>query len=220
VPPRRGPDTRPPPGTSTRINEAIRGESVRLIDADGTNVGIVALRKALELSADKDLDLVEIAPDAQPPVCRIMDYGKWRYDQEQKAKQARKHQSTITIKEIKFRPKIDPHDYATKKGHVERFLKARDKVKVTIMFRGREVMHAERGERILNQLADELKDLALVESKPNLDGRNMIMMLAPLKQAASKDTDGTAPRQPAEPADLPQDAAGDTATAANATTTE
>jgi translation initiation factor IF-3 len=220
VPPRRGPDTRPPPGPSTRINEAIRGESVRLIDADGTNVGIVALRKALELSADKDLDLVEIAPDAQPPVCRIMDYGKWRYDQEQKAKQARKHQSTITIKEIKFRPKIDPHDYATKKGHVERFLKARDKVKVTIMFRGREVMHAERGERILNQLADELKDLALVESKPNLDGRNMIMMLAPLKQAASKGTDGTAPRQPVEPADLPQDAAGDTATAANATTTE
>jgi len=220
VPPRRGPDTRPPPGPSTRINEAIRGESVRLIDADGTNVGIVSLRDALELSADKDLDLVEIAPDAQPPVCRIMDYGKWRYDQEQKAKQARKHQSTITIKEIKFRPKIDPHDYATKKGHVERFLKARDKVKVTIMFRGREVMHAERGERLLNQLAEELKDLALVESKPNLDGRNMIMMLAPLKQAASKGNDGAAPPPPAEAANGSQEEAPESAAVADETTTE
>jgi translation initiation factor IF-3 len=220
VPPRRGPDTRPPPGPSTRINEAIRGESVRLIDADGTNVGIVPLRKALELSADKDLDLVEIAPDAQPPVCRIMDYGKWRYDQEQKAKAARKHQSTITIKEIKFRPKIDPHDYATKKGHVERFLKARDKVKVTIMFRGREVMHAERGERILLQLAEELKDLALVESKPNLDGRNMIMMLAPLKQTASKGTDGAAPPPPVETANGSQEAAPEFAVEADETTTE
>ena len=220
MPPRRGPDTRPPPGPSTRINEAIRGESVRLIDADGTNVGIVPLRKALELSADKDLDLVEIAPDAQPPVCRIMDYGKWRYDQEQKAKAARKHQSTITIKEIKFRPKIDPHDYATKKGHVERFLKARDKVKVTIMFRGREVMHAERGERILLQLAEELKDLALVESKPNLDGRNMIMMLAPLKQTASKGTDGAAPPPPVETANGSQEAAPEFAVGADETTTE
>ena len=220
MPPRRGPDTRPPPGPSTRINEAIRGESVRLIDADGTNVGVVPLRNALELSADKDLDLVEIAPDAQPPVCRIMDYGKWRYDQEQKAKQARKHQSTITIKEIKFRPKIDPHDYATKKGHVERFLKARDKVKVTIMFRGREVMHAERGERILLQLAEELKDLALVESKPNLDGRNMIMMLAPLKQAASKGTDGAGPPPPAEAANGSQDAAPEAVAEADEPTTE
>ncbi len=186
MPPRRGPDTRPPPGPSTRINEAIRGDSVRLIGADGTNVGVVSLRTALDMSTQQDLDLVEIAPDAAPPVCRIMDYGKWRYDQEQKAKQARKHQSTITIKEIKFRPKIDPHDYATKKGHVERFLKQRDKVKVTIMFRGREVMHAERGERILDRLADELKEIAIVESKPNLDGRNMIMMLAPVKQAVTK----------------------------------
>jgi translation initiation factor IF-3 len=159
---------------------------VRLIDESGENVGVVALRDALDMSVKRDLDLVEIAPDAQPPVCRIMDYGKWRYDQEQKAKQARKHQSTITIKEIKFRPKIDPHDYATKKGHVERFLRARDKVKVTIMFRGREVMHAERGEAILERLAEELQDLAIVESRPNLDGRNMVMMLAPIKQSNSK----------------------------------
>ncbi len=203
MPPRRGPDTRPPPGPSTRINEAIRGDSVRLIGADGTNVGVVSLRAALDMSAEQDLDLVEIAPDAAPPVCRIMDYGKWRYDQEQKAKQARKHQSTITIKEIKFRPKIDPHDYATKKGHVERFLKQRDKVKVTIMFRGREVMHAERGERILDRLADELKELSIVESKPNLDGRNMIMMLAPIKQAVTKG-DGAQSSAPLEPAEALQ----------------
>jgi translation initiation factor IF-3 len=186
VPPRRGPDTRPPATPSTRINEAIRGDKVRLIDEEGENVGVVSLRDALDMSVKRDLDLVEIAPDAQPPVCRIMDYGKWRYDQEQKAKQARKHQSTITIKEIKFRPKIDPHDYATKKGHVERFLKQRDKVKVTIMFRGREVMHAARGEAILVRLAEELSDLAIIESRPNLDGRNMVMMLAPIKQSTTK----------------------------------
>ncbi len=219
MPPRRGPDTRPPPGPSTRINEAIRGESVRLIGSDGTNVGVVSLRVALEMSAEQDLDLVEIAPDAQPPVCRIMDYGKWRYDQEQKAKQARKHQSTITIKEIKFRPKIDPHDYATKKGHVERFLKQRDKVKVTIMFRGREVMHAERGERILDQLAEELKELAIVESKPNLDGRNMIMMLAPIKQAATKG-DGATPHAHVAPADAPQAVVTEAAVEADAPKSE
>lgn len=219
MPPRRGPDTRPPAGPSTRINEAIRGDSVRLIDADGTNVGVVSLKEALDLSARQDLDLVEIAPDASPPVCRIMDYGKWRYDQEQKAKQARKHQSTITIKEIKFRPKIDPHDYATKKGHVERFLKQRDKVKVTIMFRGREVMHAERGERILDQLAEELKDLAIVESKPNLDGRNMIMMLAPNKQSTAKG-DGASPDTPVEPAEVPQDVATEAAVEADAPKSE
>jgi translation initiation factor IF-3 len=188
VPPRRGPDTRPPPGPSTRINEAIRGESVRLIDADGTNVGIVSLRNALELSADKDLDLVEIAPDAQPPVCRVMDYGKWRYDQEQKAKQARKHQSTITIKEIKFRPKIDPHDYATKKGHVVRFLKAGSRVKVTIMFRGREMAHTELGRKILDRLIEDLHDLAVVDSAPKQDGRNMIMVMAPSKKHAASET--------------------------------
>ena len=165
----------------TRINEAIRAETVRLIDAEGENRGVVPLAEAQEIANAAGLDLVEVAADARPPVCRIMDYGKWRYEQEQKAKQARRHQSTITIKEIKFRPKIDPHDYITKKGHVERFLRHRDKVKITIMFRGRELLHPERGEAILLRLADELKDLALVESRPNLDGRNMVMMLAPLK---------------------------------------
>ena len=187
MPPRRGPDNRPPAGPSTRINDAIRVESVRLIDADGENVGVVPIARAQDIAARENLDLVEVAPDARPPVVRIMDYGKWRYEQEQKAKQARKHQSQIVIKEIKFRPKIDPHDYATKKGHVERFLKHKDKVKVTIMFRGRELLHPERGEAILLRLADELKDMAVIESRPNLDGRNMIMMLAPAKETGESD---------------------------------
>ncbi len=197
MPPRRGgPDNRPPAGPATRINEAIRVEQVRLIDDDGENHGVVPVEDARTRAAAAGLDLVEVAPEARPPVVRIMDYGKWRYEQEQKAKQARRHQSTITVKEIKFRPKIDPHDYDTKKGHVERFLRHKDKVKVTIMFRGRELLHPERGEAILLRLADELKDLALVESKPNLDGRNMIMMLAPLKATA----DGAKPEQPEQPA--------------------
>ena len=166
---------------------------MRLIDAEGENRGVVPLAEAQEIANAAGLDLVEVAAEARPPVCRIMDYGKWRYEQEQKAKQARRHQSTITIKEIKFRPKIDPHDYVTKKGHVERFLRHRDKVKITIMFRGRELLHPERGEAILLRLADELKDLALVESRPNLDGRNMVMMLAPLKNPAPTASGGGPP---------------------------
>lgn len=198
MPPRRGPDTRPPAGPSTRINDAIRVEKIRLIDETGENRGEMRTEEALDHAARLNLDLVEVAPEARPPVCRIMDYGKWRYEQEQKAKQARKHQSTITIKEIKFRPKIDPHDYETKKGHVLRFLKNKDKVKVTIMFRGRELMHPERGEAILLQLAEEVQDLALIESRPNLDGRNMIMMLAPLKDAqAPPKKEKTEPAEPA-----------------------
>jgi translation initiation factor IF-3 len=137
-----------------------------------------------------------------------MDYGKWRYEQEQKAKQARKHQSTITVKEIKFRPKIDPHDYETKKGHVLRFLKHKDKVKVTIMFRGRELMHPERGEAILLQLAEEVQDLATIESRPNLDGRNMIMMLAPLKDTPPPKKEKSPPKDQGQPAaaEAPDDA--------------
>ncbi len=172
---------------------------MRLIDAEGENRGVVPLAEAQEIANNAALDLVEVAADARPPVCRIMDYGKWRYEQEQKAKQARRHQSTITIKEIKFRPKIDPHDYATKKGHVERFLRHRDKVKITIMFRGRELLHPERGEQILLRLADELKDLAIIESRPNLDGRNMVMMIAPLKNPvaeASASPEADAPQAP------------------------
>lgn len=205
MPPRRGPDTRPPAGPSTRINEAIRVELVRLIDDEGENRGEMRTQDALDIAIELNLDLVEVAPEGRPPVCRIMDYGKWRYEQEQKAKQARKHQSTITIKEIKFRPKIDPHDYATKKGHVLRFLKNRDKVKVTIMFRGRELMHPERGEAILLKLAGEVEDLALIESRPNLDGRNMIMMLAPLKALTDK-PDAPLTETAAPVADVPESA--------------
>lgn len=208
MPPRRGPDTRPPAGPSTRINDAIRVENVRLIDDKGENRGEVRTDEALDIAARLNLDLVEVAPEARPPVCRIMDYGKWRYEQEQKAKQARKHQSTITVKEIKFRPKIDPHDYETKKGHVLRFLKHKDKVKVTIMFRGRELMHPERGEAILLQLAEEVQDLATIESRPNLDGRNMIMMLAPLKDAPPPKKEKSPPKDQGQPAaaEAPDDA--------------
>ena len=208
MPPRRGPDTRPPAGPSTRINDAIRVEKVRLIDDKGENRGEVRTDEALDIAARLNLDLVEVAPEARPPVCRIMDYGKWRYEQEQKAKQARKHQSTITVKEIKFRPKIDPHDYETKKGHVLRFLKHKDKVKVTIMFRGRELMHPERGEAILLQLAEEVQDLAVIESRPNLDGRNMIMMLAPLKDAPPPKREKSPPKDQGQPAaaEAPDDA--------------
>ena len=177
---------------------------MRLIDAEGENRGVVPLAQAQEIANTAGLDLVEVAAEARPPVCRIMDYGKWRYEQEQKAKQARKHQSQIVIKEIKFRPKIDPHDYATKKGHVERFLRNKDKVKVTIMFRGRELLHPERGESILLRLAEDLKDFGTVESKPNLDGRNMVMMLNPLKDgpAPSARPGGDAPAA-AEPTTAP-----------------
>jgi translation initiation factor IF-3 len=151
-----------------------------------------------------NLDLVEVAPDAKPPVCRVMDYSKYKYEQEQKAKLARKHQSTITIKEIKLRPKIDPHDYATKKGHVVRFLKNRDKVKVTIMFRGREMTHPDRGRQLLLKLADEVQELGIVESAPLQDGRNMVMMLAPHKNAPVTSPADAAPEPDSEAAPQPE----------------
>ena len=166
----------------TRVNETIRVPQVRLIDDDGAQIGVKSRDEALEYAWAKNLDLVEVAPDANPPVCRVMDYGKYRYDQEQKQKLARKHQSTITIKEIKLRPKIDPHDYATKKGHVVRFLRQRDKVKVTIMFRGREMSHPERGRALLERLAEDVSELGVIESAPIQDGRNMVMLLAPVRE--------------------------------------
>jgi translation initiation factor IF-3 len=181
--PRRQIDQRPQEPT-TRINEAIRVPQVRLIDADGTQIGIKNTDEAQKYAWDKNLDLVEVAPEARPPVCRVMDYSKYRYEQEQKAKLARKHQSTITIKEIKLRPKIGVGDYETKKGHVVRFLKGRAKVKVTIMFRGREMTHPERGRDLLLRLAEDVKELGLIESQPLQDGRNMVMMLAPHKAVA------------------------------------
>ncbi len=158
---------------------------VRLIDENGSQVGVMRTPEALRYAQDKDLDLVEVAPEARPPVCRVLDYSKYKYEQAQKVKQARKHQQQITIREIKFRPKIAENDYNTKKGHVERFLRHKDKVKVTIMFRGREVTHPERGVMILDRLAEELADLAVIEQRPIQDGRNMTMMLGPSKAVLS-----------------------------------
>jgi len=176
---------------------------IRLIGADGEQIGIKSTDEALKYAWDMNLDLVEVAPDAKPPVCRVMDYSKYKYEQEQKAKLARKHQSTITIKEIKLRPKIDPHDYATKKGHVVRFLKNRDKVKVTIMFRGREMTHPDRGRQLLLKLADEVQDLGIVESAPLQDGRNMVMMLAPHKNAPVASPADAAPEPDSDAAAAP-----------------
>ena len=190
-------DRQPPERDQTRINERIRVPEVRLVGDDGQQIGIMKTADALRYAQERDLDLVEVAPDAKPPVCRVLDYSKYKYEQVQKAKAARKHQQQINIREIKFRPKIAQHDYDTKKGHVERFLKARDKVKVTIMFRGREVTHPERGEMILNRLAEDLAELAVVEQRPQQDGRNMTMMLGPAKVKADADGDAAAPAAPA-----------------------
>ena len=171
------------PVPQARINDAIRAPKVRLIDDDGAQLGLKTSDEAREYAFAKNLDLVEVAGQADPPVCKVMDYGKYRYEQEQKAKAARKNQTQIHVKEIKLRPKIQPHDYNTKKGHVERFLNQRAKVKVTIMFRGREREHPERGRDLLMRLADELKEIATIELQPLLEGRNMIMVLGPTKNA-------------------------------------
>jgi translation initiation factor IF-3 len=186
--PRRRPieHVRPANRDSTRINDAIRVPNVRLIDDDGAQLGIKTTDEAREYAYGKNLDLVEVAAQADPPVAKVMDYGKYKYEQEQKAKQARKHQSQIHVKEIKLRPKIGVHDYNTKKGHVERFLNQRAKVKVTIMFRGRETTHPERGRDLLLRLADDVKEIGQIESQPLLDGRNMVMVLGPTKNAGVK----------------------------------
>jgi len=186
VRPRRRFDQARPVQDQTRINEAIRASKVRLVDEDGSQVGLKTRDEALEYAYSKDLDLVEVASGADPPVARIMDYGKYKYEQEQKAKTARKHQSQIHVKEIKMRPKIGVHDYETKKGHVVRFLNAKAKVKVTIMFRGREQSHPERGRDLLMRLAEDVKEIGQIESPPLQDGRNMVMMLGPTKGAGQQ----------------------------------
>ncbi|HSY14480.1 MAG TPA: translation initiation factor IF-3 [Jatrophihabitantaceae bacterium] len=168
-----------PISSEPRINDRIRVPEVRLVGPEGEQVGIVPIGKALELAAEADLDLVEVAPMARPPVCKLMDYGKFKYENAQKAREARRNQALTVIKEMKLRPKIDSHDYETKKGHVERFLKAGDKVKVTIMFRGREQSRPELGFRLLQRLAEDITELGFVESSPKQDGRNMIMVVAP-----------------------------------------
>jgi translation initiation factor IF-3 len=180
------------PTRQDRINDAIRAPRVRLIDEDGTQLGIKPTDEARRYAESKGLDLVEVAAQADPPVTKVMDYGKYRYEQEQKAKLARKHQSQIQVKEIKLRPKIGIHDYNTKKGHVVRFLNQRAKVKVTIMFRGREQLHPERGRDLLMRLAEDVKELGVIESPPLQDGRNMVMVLGPTKTAGVKRDDAEA----------------------------
>jgi translation initiation factor IF-3 len=202
-------DRRPPERDQTRVNERIRVPEVRLIDDEGNQIGVMKTAEALRFAQERDLDLVEVAPDARPPVCRVLDYSKYKYEQAQKVKQARKHQQQITIREIKFRPKIAQHDYDTKKGHVERFLRHKDKVKITIMFRGREVTHPERGTMILDRLAEELAGLGIVEQRPMQEGRNMTMMLGPSKAVlAGREAHVDAAPDGAEPA---QASAGDAA---------
>jgi translation initiation factor IF-3 len=165
---------------------------VRLVDEDGAQIGIKTTKEAMDYAFSKNLDLVEVAAQADPPVARVMDYGKYRYEQEQKAKVARKHQIQINIKEIKLRPKIGIHDYNTKKGHVVRFLNQRAKVKVTIMFRGREQYHPERGRDLLMRLAADVKEIGQIESPPLQDGRNMVMVLGPTKNAGVAKDDAKA----------------------------
>jgi translation initiation factor IF-3 len=190
-------DRRPPERDETRINEMIRVPQVRLIGDDGTQIGVVSRDEALRYAQERDLDLVEVAADARPPVCRVLDYSKWKYEQEQKQKAARRHQKQIHVREIKLRPKIASNDYETKKGHVRRFLDSDNKVKVTIMFRGREMSHPERGEALLMKLAEDVGDLGVIEQRPNQDGRNMTMMLAPVKKkdpaAQKQSADGDEP---------------------------
>ncbi|HSL11499.1 MAG TPA: translation initiation factor IF-3 [Actinomycetota bacterium] len=188
------------------MNDRIRSPQVRLVGADGQQIGVVSTNDALRAARELDLDLVEVAPQADPPVARIMDYGKYKYERDVRQKEARKKQSRSGLKEIKFRPKIDPHDYATKKGHVERFLRAGNKVKVTIMFRGREMAHTELGRKILDRLVGDLGETVVVEAMPKQEGRNMIMVISPSKRwlddlAKQRKADERASTEPAAAAE-------------------
>jgi translation initiation factor IF-3 len=169
-----------------RINDRIRAREVRLVSPEGEQLGIKPLPEALIIARDEGLDLVEVAPNASPPVCRIMDFKKYQYDQQQRRKESRRKATNVVTKEMKFRPKIDAHDYTTKMKHVERFLAEGSKVKLTIMFRGREVFHPELGLRILERVAEQVADKAIVESAPRQDGRNMTMVLNPIKKPGAR----------------------------------
>ena len=182
-----------------RINDRIRVPEVRLVGPNGEQVGIVRIEDALRLAVESDLDLVEVAPNGKPPVCKLMDYGKFKYESAVKAREDRKKQVNTVIKEMKLRPKIDPHDYETKKGHVVRFLKQGDKVKITIMFRGREQSRPELGYRLLQKMAEEIVDYGVVESSPKQDGRNMIMVVAPTRKKAEAQAERHAARQAPSP---------------------
>jgi translation initiation factor IF-3 len=189
-------DRQPPERDPTRINERIRVAEVRLIDEDGSQIGVIKTDDALRMAAERDLDLVEVAPDSRPPVARLLDYSKYKYEQEQKAKAARKHQQQVNVREIKLRPKIADHDYETKRGHVERFLRQNNKVKVTIMFRGREQAHPERGRALLDRLYEDVAELATIEQAPQQEGRNMHMMLAPSRAATRPPADQAPAAEP------------------------
>jgi translation initiation factor IF-3 len=188
--------------TDARINDRIRAREVRLVGADGEQIGVKPLPEALHIAREHDLDLVEVAPNANPPVCKIMDFGKFKYEQDVRRKESRRKTTNVVIKEMKFRPKIDEHDYTTKTKHVERFLNEGSKVKITIMFRGREMAHPELGKKILDRIAEQVKDVGNVEASPRVDGRNMLMVLAPVKKVEPKSTKpaGDKAKQSAPPA--------------------
>lgn len=197
-----------------RINDRIRARQVRLIGADGSQLGVKPLPEALTIAREQGLDLVEVAALADPPVARIMDFNRWKYEQQQRRKESRKKASNVVIKEMKFRPKIDEHDYETKMRHVERFLGEGSKVKLTIMFRGREMAHPELGRKILERVADRVADFAVVESAPKQDGRNMTMVLNPVKRPKTKSSGGDRSTPKASPdAAPPAEAAPAEATA-------
>jgi translation initiation factor IF-3 len=184
--------------TETRINDRIRVPEVRLVGPNGEQVGIVRIEDALRLAQEAELDLVEVAAAARPPVCKLMDYGKFKYESAQKARESRRNQQLTTIKEQKLRPKIDKHDYETKRGHVRRFLEGGNKVKVTIMFRGREQSRPELGFRLLQRLAEDVSDLGIVEATPKQDGRNMTMVIAPNKKPQARPRPVAADAEPAD----------------------
>lgn len=171
--------TAPPTRDGPRVNDAIKVPQVRLIDAEGENVGVVSAREALTMAEDAGLDLVEISPNADPPVCKILDYGKFKYEAQKKKNEAKKRQKVIEVKEIKLRPNIDEHDYAVKMRNCLRFLEDGDKVKVTLRFRGREMAHQDLGMKVLNRVRDDMAELAKVEQLPKMEGRQMIMVMAP-----------------------------------------
>lgn len=181
-PPRRfGRFDRPPAGPQVRINDLIRSPEVRLIDEEGKQVGVVPIAQAQDLAREKDLDLVEIAAEAQPPVCKIMDFGKYQFQQKKKQTEAKKKQKVIVVKEVQFRPRIDEHDFEFKKNHVLRFLEHGDKVKAIVRFRGREMTHQELGKAVLDRLLEEIKEKGSAEGYPNMMGNRMILVIAPNK---------------------------------------
>jgi translation initiation factor IF-3 len=163
----------------TRVNERIRARSIRLIGADGEQIGIVSVEEGLKVAREQGFDLVEVAPNASPPVCRVMDYGKYKYEQSKRAKEAKKHQHVIVVKEMKFRPKTEEHDYQFKLKHIRKFLADGNKTKITVRFRGREMVHTDLGRRVLERLVEDTRDAATVEQQPKLEGRNMILVIAP-----------------------------------------